>query len=299
MQENKYVVATTSNVYTEKQKYTDAQKGSALRISEATQQRSFQITLNTGGPPVVVNTIKQKLHEMETSVFYAIQRWITYTVGKRLFYLKITENCKAGVVYSVYIDLGEKSGTGSSAHFALKFIGNDRYGVLCDMDYNFSGSSPYDTRKKTYRVPPLPETELVCYTWLETGDGSCFTLEKRKEESEVVETVKATHNFAVGHETLDMTVEIRKNRRGGLCVEVEGPMKLTVEHADLVWGKIKEKMESEMRESEISFHGYASVLPPPPPSHSSGRVSISMERLALAYSPTGSDTQVLETPRYY
>ncbi|KAK7354851.1 hypothetical protein VNO80_20392 [Phaseolus coccineus] len=295
MKGNKCLVVTSSNVNMERQKYAEAQKGSALRISEAT----FQITLNTGGPPVVVNTIKQKLQDIETSEFFAIQRWITYTVGKRLFYLKITENCKAGLVYSVYIDLGEKSGTGSSAHFNLKFIGNDRYGVLSDMDYNFSGSSPYDTRKKNYRVPPFPETELVCYTWRETGDGSCFTLEKRKDESEVVETVKATHNFGVGQETLDVTVEIRKDRRGGLCVEVEGPLKLTVEHADRVWRQIKEKMETEMVESEISFHRYASGIPPPPLSDSSRRMSISIDRLALAYTPTGSDTQLLETPRYY
>ncbi|CAJ1963254.1 unnamed protein product [Sphenostylis stenocarpa] len=296
MQENRCFVSPKSHpIYIEEQKYTDARKGDALLV-EATEKRSFKIALNSVGPPVVVNTIKQKFHDGETSMFYAIQRWISYTVGKRLFYLKITENCKAGLVYSVYIDLGEKSGTGSSAHFNLKFIGNDRYGVLCDMDYNFFGSSPYDTRKKSYCVPPLAETELVCYTWRETGDASCFTLEKKRGESEVVERVKAAHNFAVGHETVDVTVEIRKDRRGGLSVEVEGPLKLTVEHADRVWGEIKEKMESKMVESEIWFHRFASGVPPPT-SDDSGRISISIDRLALTYYPTGSNTQLLQTPR--
>ncbi|MCH94780.1 hypothetical protein A2U01_0015747 [Trifolium medium] len=155
-----------------------------------------------------------------------------------------------GRVNVVYVDLAETNGKGSSANLNLRVIRNERYGVLCTMNSKLAGS--FDSFKEHYNVPPLPDTELVCYVCRETGSGGCFTLEKKKKVGvEVVEIVKATHAFVFDDEfVFDVKIKIR-DIGDRLIVEVEGPMKLTMDYTKQMISKIRGKMENEMEVNSI------------------------------------------------
>ncbi|RDY06585.1 hypothetical protein CR513_09404, partial [Mucuna pruriens] len=209
------------------------------------------IRLKSGGPPLEVKTW-QKATSSKTGAFSA-ERYITYSVGKRLLSLNIAQMGCAGRVNIVTLDLSEQSCKGGAANLNLRFIQNDRYGVLCNTKSKFEGS--FDSFKENYCVPPLPDAELVCYFCRETGCGGCFTLEKKKgNDDDVVERVKVTHAFVVDDElNVSVQVKIVSERGGGLRVEVEGPMKLTMDYTKQTVSRIRGKMESEIEANAIAL----------------------------------------------
>lgn len=208
------------------------------------------IRLNSWGPPLEINNVVQKSTNSSKRGVFSEKRCITYTLGKRLLSLNITKTGSNGRVNVVYLDLTEVNGKGSSANLNLRIIRNDRYGVLCSINTKLAGS--YDSFKEHYNVPPLPDTELLCYVCRDTGSGGCFTLEKKKGNTSVaVESVKATHAFVIDDELVfNVKMKIRDMRDiGGLSVEVEGPMRLTIDYTKQVISRIRGKMESEMEAS--------------------------------------------------
>jgi len=202
---------------------------------------------------VNVYTDKKRYIENQTGEAYVV-RCISYLVGKRYLLFTITETCKADRVILVCIDVKEEYERGSSAILKLWFTANDRYGVLSSMHTHLSGS--FELVKHSYRVPPLSDTELACYFSAETGDGSVFTLEKKKGEGngDVVEMVKGLHAFMVGDESVGIKLKITNDRRVGLRVEVENPMKLTMEYTNRVFSKMGQRMENEMDKNVISLY---------------------------------------------
>ncbi|XP_027339216.1 uncharacterized protein LOC113852985 [Abrus precatorius] len=218
------------------------------------------IKLNSGGPVEVNSTMRRGI-DKKTGVFI-VERIITYSYGKRKFSLNITEVCKNDIVNIVYLEGSEETESGSSATLSMRIIRSDRYGVLCNMTSKLVGS--YDMVKKNYSVPPLPESELVCYFCRQNGSGGCFSIEKKKSNNNFVEMVKATHAFVVDEETINVKMKITNEGGVGLRVKVEGPVKLTKDYAKLVFGRIEEKMESEMGASTLSlFINAMDHLPPP------------------------------------
>ncbi|KAK7303701.1 hypothetical protein RJT34_14614 [Clitoria ternatea] len=210
------------------------------------------IRLKSGGPPLEVNTT-QKTTNSKNGVF-SVEKFITYSVGKRLLSLNITQTGYAGRVKIVSFDLSEQSGKGGSANLNLRFVKNDRYGILCNTKTKFAGS--YDSFKENYLVPPLADTELVCYFCRGTGSGGCFTLEKMrgKQNYVAVERVKATHAFVIDDElNFNVKIKIMNVRDTGLSVEVEGPMKLTMDYTKQCISRIRGKMESEMEANALSL----------------------------------------------
>lgn len=206
------------------------------------------IRLKPGAPPLEISNI-QKATNSKTGLF-SERRIITYTLGKRLFTLVITKLGCEGRVNIVYLELTELNGKASSANLNLRLMKNDKYGVLCTTSSKLIGS--YDSFKENYSVPPLPETELTCYVCRETGSGGCFTVEKRKVNSEVVESVKATHAFVIDDE-LSFNVKIKiRSVREGLSVEVGEPVKVTMDYTKQAVARIRGKMESEMDGSTLS-----------------------------------------------
>ncbi|KAK7354853.1 hypothetical protein VNO80_20394 [Phaseolus coccineus] len=203
--------------------------------------------------PVNVYTDKKRYIDNQTGE-ESVVRCISYLVGQRYLAFTITETCKADSVILVCIDVKEEYGRGSSAILKLWFTANDRYGVLSSMHTHLSGS--FELVKHNYRVPPLPDTELACYFCPETGDGSIFTLEKKKGEGngDVVEMVKGLHAFMVGDESVAIKLKIRNDRRVGLRVEIENPMKLTMEYTNRVFLKMGQRMENEMDNNVISLY---------------------------------------------
>ncbi|KAH1041353.1 hypothetical protein GLYMA_09G037600v4 [Glycine max] len=194
----------------------------------------MMLTLKSGGFPVEVNTQKLKRTDSRQTGVFSVERFITYSVVgmQRLLSLKIT-----------------------------KIIRNDRYGVLCFMDNELSGS--YELRKINYCVPAL-DTEIVCYVCRESGDRSCFTLEKKKanDYSNVVERVKGTHSFVVGDETLNVKVKITNDSRVGLRVDVDGPVKVATDYSEYVLEKIQEKINGETEASAMLHFGNSTDQPP-------------------------------------
>ncbi|ESW10987.1 hypothetical protein PHAVU_009G255700 [Phaseolus vulgaris] len=66
--------------------------------------------------------------------------------------------------------------------------------------------------------------------------------------------VKGLHAFMVGDESVAIKVKIRNDRRVGLRVEVENPMKLTMEYTNRVFLKMGQRMENEMDKNVISLY---------------------------------------------
>ncbi|RDX98953.1 hypothetical protein CR513_18062, partial [Mucuna pruriens] len=216
-----------------------------ILYAELTMQgNKSAVRLKCVGSPLEVSTEMQKSSVGQTGEF-SVEMSITYSLGKTLVTLNITEEGFAGCVNVVYIDLSENSGKGSSANLNLRVTRNERYGILCNyMNTKFVGS--YDSFKENYCVPPLPDMELIRYFCRESGSGGCFRVEKKKDENDVVERVKATHDFVVGEETMHVKIKIRNDGREGLNVEVEGPAKLTTDYMNQVNSRIQRKMKSEM-----------------------------------------------------
>ncbi|KAG5005955.1 hypothetical protein JHK85_024497 [Glycine max] len=222
----------------------------------------MMLTLKSGGFPVEVNTQKLKRTDSRQTGVFSVERFITYSVVgmQRLLSLKITKVIKAEKVNIVNLSFAEKSGKSSLANLKLQIIRNDRYGVLCFMDNELSGS--YELRKINYCVPAL-DTEIVCYVCRESGDRSCFTLEKKKanDYSNVVERVKGTHSFVVGDETLNVKVKITNDSRVGLRVDVDGPVKVATDYSEYVLEKIQEKINGEKEASAMLLFGNSTDQP--------------------------------------
>ncbi|KAJ1380606.1 hypothetical protein SESBI_45884 [Sesbania bispinosa] len=212
-------------------------------------QGSKSVVKLNGGPPLEINNVQKSINS-KTGMF-SEKRCITYTIGKRLLSLNITKMGCDGRVNVVYLDLNEINGKGSSANLNLRVIKNERYGVLCNINSKLAGS--YDSFKENYSVPPLPDTELICYVCRETGTGGCFTLEKKKLNSVIVDSVKASHAFVIDDDLIfNVKIKIR-DMRDGLSVVVEGPVKLTMDYTKQVMSRIRGKMESEM-DASMLFH---------------------------------------------
>lgn len=82
--------------------------------------------LKNGGSPLEVNTW-QKASNNKSGVF-SVERCMTYSVGKRLLSLNITQMGCAGRVNIVSVDLTEQSGKATaSANLNMRFILNHRY----------------------------------------------------------------------------------------------------------------------------------------------------------------------------
>lgn len=207
--------------------------------------------LKYGGAPLEVNTW-QKANNDKTGVF-SVERCITYTVGKRLLSLNITQKGCAGRVNMVSLDLSEQSAKGGSATLNMRFLQNERYGILSNMKSKMAGS--FDSFKENYCVPPLPDAELVCYFCRLTGLGSCLTLEKKKGYDDIaVERAKVTHAFVVDDElNVNVKIKIINVRGAGLCLEVEGPLKLTMDYTKQSVSRIRGKMENEIEANAIAL----------------------------------------------
>lgn len=209
------------------------------------------IKLNPRRPPLEINDV-QNTTTNKTGIF-STKRFITYTLGKRHLSLTITNTGSQTRINVVNIDLTETNGKGATANLNLRIIRNQRYGILCNMNTKLSGS--YDSFKEHYNVPPLPDTELVCYVCSETGCGGCFTLEKKED------VVKATHAFVVDDD-LVFSVKVRIREMGDrFSVEIEGPLKLTLDYTKQVISKIRGKMESEMESATNSLFHLRNVVP--------------------------------------
>lgn len=104
------------------------------------------MSLKSGIFLLQVNTEMQKSREGETGEVSA-GMCITYSLGKTLVTLSITEEGFAGRVNLVHIDISEGSGKDSSANLNLRVTKNERYGILCNyMNTKFVGS--YDSFKE-------------------------------------------------------------------------------------------------------------------------------------------------------
>ncbi|KAL9314918.1 hypothetical protein ACSQ67_020370 [Phaseolus vulgaris] len=203
--------------------------------------------------PLEVNTKMPKLEDEDGTTEF------TYSLGNTRVTMKITEVISSsGGVKQVYIDFCENSGKGSLAKLNLRLSENKRYGILCNfMNTSFEGS--YNSKKNHYYAPPLPEREVLTYYSLESGCGGCFTLEKKKkDEYGVVVTVKVTHDFIVGEETMHVKVKIGYADGGGekgLKVEVDGPVKLTMEYVKHVVSRSERKMLTAIEKASTDGDG--------------------------------------------
>ncbi|XP_027338839.1 uncharacterized protein LOC113852694 [Abrus precatorius] len=206
---------------------------------------SKSMVLKFGGSSLQVNATTKKGKDNMSKCF-------TYTRGWRFLSLNITLLGNADRINNVLLEISENNGKGSSANLGLRVVRNDRYGVLCKMSSEFLGS--YDSYKDNYCVPPYQNTELFHYMCHETGSAGFFSLEK-KVNKEVVESVKAIHAFVVGDETLNVKTKITYDKRVGLIVEVEDPVKLTTDYMFHVFSKAVGKMESEMDASTLPGNG--------------------------------------------
>lgn len=230
------------------------------------QRNKSVVRLKSGGSPLEINTQMQKSREGETETGeFSVGMCITYSLGKTLVSLSITEEGFAGRVNLVHIDISEDSGKDSSANLNLRVTKNERYGILCNyMNTKFVGS--YDSFKENYCVPPLPDREVIRYFCRDGGgSGGCFTLEKKKSDDDgvVTERMKATHDFVVGEETMHVKIRIRIRNGGGgregLDVEVEGPVKLTRDYMNHVVSRMERKVKSEMEASTVALVRNAAV----------------------------------------
>ncbi|KAK7354849.1 hypothetical protein VNO80_20389 [Phaseolus coccineus] len=216
--------------------------------------RKYFMRLNCGGPPVQVKEFKTPIYpDGEEQGVFCVRRSITFCVGKRFCAFDIIEKCKNDIVYSVNIEVREQFAESSGAQTSMWFVRNNRYDVLCSVRTLSSGS--YESFRRNYSAPSLPDIEttgLFCHM---SGCGSFFTLEKKKfDASEVVERVKTTHAFLFGgDETLSVKVKITNDRKVGLRVEVERPVKLTLDYSYSVFEKMEEKMEREIRNNVLSI----------------------------------------------
>ncbi|KAL1359054.1 hypothetical protein HN51_004295 [Arachis hypogaea] len=202
------------------------------------------IRLKPGNPPLELSNTMQKARDSKTGVF-STERCTTYTLGKRHLSCIISEMGCTGHVNVVQINLIEENGKGASANLSMRIIRDDRYGVLCNTNTKLSGS--YDSFKESYCVPPLSDAELLCYVCRDTGSGSCFSMTRKKVNAEFVEMVKVKHAFVVDDElTFNVRMKITNNKRIGLCVEVEGPVKLTLDYTKRLVSKIRGKMDTQM-----------------------------------------------------
>ncbi|XP_027338838.1 uncharacterized protein LOC113852693 [Abrus precatorius] len=217
------------------------------------------IMLKSVGFPLEVNTTMHKGTDNKTGVF-SVNRCMTYTLGRRFVSLNITLTGKADRVNNVLLEIFEKNGMNSSAHYTLRIIRNDKYGVLCKMNSRLSGF--YDSYKDHYCVPPLSNTEIFYYFCHENRLGGFFFLEKNVI-NEVVERVKATHAFDCGDETVNVKIKVRYDQRVGLIVDVEDPVKVTTDYTIHVIKRIKRKIESKMEDSTLSLYRNVNRLPPP------------------------------------
>jgi len=204
------------------------------------QENKSVVRFKSSGYPLEMNTKMQKSKDEGGTTEF------TYSLGNTLVTINITEKIYSGVKV-VYINLFEDSGKGSSANLSLLVSENMRYGILCNyMNTKFVGS--YDSFKENYCAPPLPEREVVRYFCDESGSEGCFTLEKKKNGRGKVVSVKATHDFIVGEETMHVKVRIRYDEgEEGLNVEVEGPVKLTTDYMNHVVSKSEGKMLSAIK----------------------------------------------------
>ncbi|CAJ1963256.1 unnamed protein product [Sphenostylis stenocarpa] len=227
-------------------------------------QNSYLMRLNCGGPPLQVYDFKTpKYLDREEPGVFCVRRCIKFSVGKRVCAFNITEKSKEDRVYSVNIDVTEQSGKGSYAKTSMWFGMNNRYDILCSVRSMLSGS--YELFRQNYSVPTLPDIESTGFFCSMSGYGSYFTLEKKKlEKSEVVERVKSTHDFLVGgDETVNVKVKITNDKKVGLRVEVERPVKLTLDYSCRVFEKMEEKMEDEIQKNMLSFLRNATAELPP------------------------------------
>lgn len=89
-----------------------------------------------------INTQMQKSREGETETGeFSVGMCITYSLGKTLVSLSITEEGFAGRINVVYIDISEDSGKGSFANLYLRVTKNERYRILCNyVNTKFEGS---------------------------------------------------------------------------------------------------------------------------------------------------------------
>ncbi|XP_061344828.1 uncharacterized protein LOC133290710 isoform X2 [Gastrolobium bilobum] len=80
-----------------------------------------------------------------------------------------------------------------------------------------------------------------------TGSGGCFTLEKKKDDNEIVEKVKATYAVLIDDDiSYNVKVKITTDIRVGLNVEVEDPVKLTMDYTKQLISRMRGKMEYHM-----------------------------------------------------
>jgi len=185
--------------------------------------------------PLEVNTKMQRAEDEGGTMEF------TYSHNKTTLTMKITQEICSGSLKALCIHLVEKTGKGS-ATLTLRVTENMTYGILCNyLKTKFVGS--YDSDKDNYCRPPFLEREVVGYFCHESGSGGCFTLEKEKAECGAVVRVKATHDFIVGEETMHVKVRIMYDeRKKGLNVEVEGPLKLTTEYMKHVLSRSERRM---------------------------------------------------------
>ena len=183
---------------------------------------------------------------------FCVKRSTAFCVGKRTCTLNIIEKCKDDVVYSVNIDVREQFGESTGTQTSMSFVRNNRCDVLSSVVTLSSAS--YDSFRMNYSSPSLPDIEATAHFCRTSGCGSFSTLEKKKVDGrEVVERVKTTHAFHFGgDETVCVKVKITNDKKVGLRVEVERPVKLTTDYSDRVIEKMEEKMEREIRNNVLS-----------------------------------------------
>lgn len=106
------------------------------------QRNKSVVRLKSGGSPLEINTQIQKSREGETETGeFSVGMCITYSLGKTLVSLSITEEGFAGRINVVYIDISEDSGKGSFANLYLRVTKNERYRILCNyVNTKFEGS---------------------------------------------------------------------------------------------------------------------------------------------------------------
>jgi len=90
------------------------------------QENKSAVRFKSSGYPLEMNTKMQKSKDEGGTTEF------TYSLGKTLVTMNITEKICSGCVKVVFINLFEDSGRGSSANLSLFVTENIRYGILCN-----------------------------------------------------------------------------------------------------------------------------------------------------------------------